>query len=72
VLGRVEKKIIDLPLKSCFMELHPFYRVFETERLITGSPSPFSGGLLAAKAGKARVENKRAVIARGTKRFFIL
>jgi hypothetical protein len=40
-------------------------------RLIPGSTSPFWGGLLAAKTGKTRIENKEAAIAKGTKMLFI-
>jgi hypothetical protein len=40
--------------------------------LITGSTSPLPGGLLAAKAGKTFVENKKVIVAKTIKFFFIL
>jgi hypothetical protein len=39
---------------------------------MTGSTSPFSGGLLAAKAGKTSIENNRVMAAKNIKFFFIL
>jgi hypothetical protein len=40
--------------------------------LITGSISPFCGGLLSARAGKTMIENKEVIMAKTVKFFFIL
>jgi hypothetical protein len=42
------------------------------DRLMAGSTSPLSGGLLAAKAGKTSIENKRTTRVKGIEILFIL